>query len=173
MFLQHNPITQWPNNIKIPLTGEDLYIEEQCPQCGQKKLKNASFCPHCGYVKKKSWIDSLREVFGRGGMQEAAGRRSRGPTASTIIGILFAGYLVYSAIEKNSVQSLIMALLVLFAVLQSWYSSRKKAQTTDRQPNNHQVTESETPEDKFFCENCSTQVDAQARECPKCGMKFG
>jgi RNA polymerase subunit RPABC4/transcription elongation factor Spt4 len=154
------------------LTGEDLYIEEQCRQCGQKKLKNASFCPHCGYVKQKSWFDSLGEIFGRGGVSEGTGGGLKGPTVPTIIGILFAGYLVYSAIEKNSVQSLIMALLVLFAVLQSWLSGKKKS-VADKEPGGASVEESTVPKDKFFCENCSAQVDADARQCPKCGMKFG
>lgn len=91
---------------------------------------------------------------------------------SVIAGILFAGYLVYTAIEKSSVQSLIMALLVLFAVLQSWLTAKKKP-TGDHQEAEVQKEESPVPSDKFFCENCSAQVDANATQCPKCGMKFG
>ncbi|MEX2115653.1 MAG: zinc ribbon domain-containing protein [Bacteroidota bacterium] len=155
------------------MTGEDLYIEEQCTQCGQKKLKNASFCPHCGYVKKKGWLDTLGEVFGRGKATDGSVGGLKGPTVSMMIGMLFAGYLVYSAIEKNSVQSFIMALLVLFAVLQSWYSGRKKTRNPDRQAGVEGAEESDLLENKFFCENCSTRVDAEALECPKCGMKFG
>ena len=155
------------------MAGEDLYIEEQCTQCGQKKLKNATFCPHCGYVKKKRWFDSLGEVFGRGEASRESGGGLKGPTVSMMIGVLFAGYLVYSAIEKNSVQSLIMALLVLFAVLQSWLSGKKKKQGVDRRPGSEKVEELDTLENKFFCENCSAQVEADATLCPKCGMKFG
>ncbi|MEX1138292.1 MAG: hypothetical protein WEF53_02955 [Bacteroidota bacterium] len=154
------------------MTGEDLYIEEQCPQCGQKKLKNASFCPHCGYVKKKSWLDSLGGIFSRGGASEGSGSALKGPTVSMVIGLLFAGYLVYTAIEKSSVQSLIMALLVLFAVLQSWLTGKKKP-SGDHQEGKAENEEPLVPSDKFFCENCSTQVDANASQCPKCGMKFG
>lgn len=155
------------------MTGEDLYIEEQCPQCGQKKLKNASFCPHCGYVKKKGWFDSVREIFGRGEVGESGGGGLKGPTVSMVIGILFASYLVYSAIEKNSIQSLIMAVLVLFAVLQSWLSGRKKRENADREEDNDQEGESDPLENEVRCENCGTRVDAEARVCPKCGMKFG
>lgn len=154
------------------MTGEDLYIEEQCPQCGQKKLKNASFCPHCGYVKKKGWLDSLGELFGRRGDSGGSGSALKGPTFPVVMGLLFAGYLVYTAIEEGSVQSLIMALLVLFAVLQSWLTGKKKP-SGDHQEGKAEKEENLAPSDKFFCENCSTEVDASASQCPKCGMKFG
>jgi len=158
------------------MTGEDLYKEEQCSQCGQKKLESASFCPHCGYVKKKSWVEKLGEVFS-GSRRTDTGKRKRGLGFSTLLGLGFAGYLIYSAIEDESIQGIIIAALILFATLQSWYAAKKRG---EKRPEGDvsgmegdQEREGGPLEDKFFCENCSTRVDAGASECPKCGMKFG
>ncbi|HEX9615753.1 MAG TPA: zinc ribbon domain-containing protein [Bacteroidota bacterium] len=158
------------------MTGEDLYKEEQCTQCGQNKLKNASFCPHCGYVKKRTLFDSLRERFS-GSSKEESVEAKPGMGVSTFVGLIFAGYLLYTAIVEESIQSIIIASLILFTVLQSWYAARKRRRK-GREASAGAIGEvheadSDPLEDKFFCENCGNQVAAEAKECPKCGMKFG
>lgn len=158
------------------MNASDLYKEEPCRRCGQNVLKTASFCPYCGHVKSKSWVERLGEMFG-GGEEKPAGRSgSSGLSVPTLLGLAFAGYMVYTAIDKGSVQSIIMAVLVLFAVLQSWYAQKRKAEQAEKgeTPAGSGSSEpSSIPEDKFFCENCGAEVPADASRCPKCGHEFG
>ena len=158
------------------MTGEDLFKEEQCAQCGRNKLKNASFCPHCGHVKRQSWFDGLMDSFSGSKRGAVAGAKG-GIGISTLIGLAFAGYLLYSAIDDGSVQSMIIAALILFTVFHSWYTGRKQSKNgtegSSEGPNEVKEGDQGPMEDKFFCENCRTRVAADASECPKCGMKFG
>lgn len=150
------------------MNTEDLYKESPCSNCGQPVLESASFCAHCGYVKKKRMGEGLFRSGGKGGS---------GLTVSVLLGLGFAVYLAYRAAAEESLQSLIMAVFVLLAVLQSWLAARKRAQQTEEKAGEHTGEEMEQAEDpleqKFFCENCGTRVAEDAKECPKCGMKFG
>jgi len=159
------------------MNTEDLYKQSPCPKCGRAVFDTASFCPHCGYVKKqRRWEDMLSRKRGEGEAREG-GPKATGLTVSVLLGLGFAGYLIYRAVTEESLQSFIMAVFVLLAVLQSWLAARKRAQQKEGEAGEHTgeaVEQAEDPlEQKFFCENCGTKVAADATECPKCGMKFG
>jgi predicted amidophosphoribosyltransferase len=154
------------------MNTDDLYKQSRCPQCGQSVLDSASFCPHCGYVKKKSWWEGLFSGGRREGTAETGVSGGTGLSVSTILGFGFAAYLAYKAVSDESIQSLIMAILVLFAVTQSWLAARKRARQGLGEPKEEK--EADDPlEQKFFCENCGTRVAGDATKCPKCGMRFG
>src|SRR3989338_6772578 len=92
---------------------DDLYKEVPCKRCGQKRLAVASFCPHCGEIAKESWIEKITKIFHS---DEEPGR----PDSKTVnlipilLALIIAGYFFYTAIERESLQGLIVALLSLF-----------------------------------------------------------
>lgn len=159
------------------MNTDDLYKQSPCPKCGQAVLDTASFCPYCGYVKKqRRWEDMLSRK--RGGGEAGEDRpKATGLTVSVLLGLGFAGYLTYRAVTEESLQSFIMAVFVLLAVLQSWLTARKRAQQAPEAEGKEEARKPEPADDpleqKFFCENCNTRVAADATECPKCGMRFG
>ena len=156
--------------------GEDLYTEVTCKQCGQKKLAVASFCPHCGHVVKESWFEKITNRARSGG-GEGETKVQSVKVVPILLSLLIAGYFFYIAIEKESIQGLIIALLSLFFAFRSLVSRSSQPSTTRSEEKTaiqggHDVLDDELDE-KFFCENCGTRVPGDATECPKCGMKFG
>src|SRR3990172_1637912 len=151
---------------------EDLYREVTCRRCGQKMLAVASFCPHCGEVVSKSWIERVTESIR---YEKEEGRRSVN-LIPVIMGILIAGYFFYTAIEKESIQGLIVALLTLFFAIRSMFAgpSRSAEAKSDDHVTIHEVGDGHDDPfaDKFFCENSGTKVTSDATSCPKFGMKF-
>ncbi len=157
----------------------DLYTEVKCPKCGQMRQKVASFCPHCGYVVEESWWEKVVGVF-RSEETPVGERKPRGNTISALLSLGFIGYLLYTAIEKESVQSLIVAVIMLVLAVRAWLRGpRRESQGTEGDGETLKERErgEETPpqplSDKFFCENCGTEVGGDAVSCPKCGMHFG
>jgi len=152
---------------------EDLYKEVPCKRCGQKKLAIASFCPHCGEIVSESWIESVVKRFRSDGGAEGKSIN----IVPVLVGLIVAGYFLYTAIERESIQGLIIALLSLFFVFRSMFSGSKRSvqSNSGSEPSVHEAENApDDPfSDKFFCENCGTKVPGDASECPKCGMKFG
>lgn len=155
------------------MNTEDLYRQSPCPQCGQPIFDSVSFCAHCGYAKKqRRWEDTLSRRRGGG---EGAPKGS-GFSISVLLGLGFAAYLIYRAVTGESLQNFIVAMLVLFSVLHSWLSARKKARQLPDAGEQEKDTATDPADDplgqKFFCENCGTRVAEDASQCPKCGWKF-
>ncbi len=94
-----------------------------------------------------------------------------------LLAILVGGYFLYVAIERESIQGFIIALLSLVFALRTFFSrsSASSSSTGDDHPAVHEenLPADDVLNDKFYCENCGTRVAADAAECPKCGMKFG
>lgn len=154
---------------------EDLFAEQTCPRCGNAYKKAVSFCPHCGYVKEESWLDALTDLFGAGG----ATGTSQSHLISAVMSGLVGLYLLVDALRKGSLGGLLIAAIALIIALRAWILSRRAGESTDVVPHSaeyapetHEVDDA-IPLQKFFCENCGTEVTEDARECPKCGMKFG
>jgi len=155
------------------MTGEDLYREVKCRRCGKMKLKSAGFCPHCGYVQKEHWWDRLLDRFRISPSSESA-RPTRIAVASTMIGVALASFFLYNAIQKQSLQSLILAILTLIFAFRSWFATRGRVEDAGSEtPTTHLPDDFDVLEDNFFCENCGTRVNQNTETCPKCGMKFG
>lgn len=136
-------------------------------------LAVASFCPHCGEVVSESWIEKAAK-----GLRSDSGTNGKGVNlVPVLIGIIIAGYFLYTAIEQQSIQGFIIAILSLFFAFRAMVSgsSRPRQTNEEDQPSVHEAEN--VPDDpfadKFFCENCGTKVPADAMVCPKCGMKFG
>ncbi len=160
----------------------DLFDERKCPQCGNMFKKAATFCPHCGYVKEHSWLDDIGDLFGGSSSPSpSSGRSSSASMVSVVIAVLFGSYLLIDAVRKESLMGMIAAGIAFLVALRAWWASRR----TQEQPTMHDESKEEqiavheeTPSDivssqKFFCENCGTEVREDAAECQKCGMKFG
>lgn len=156
--------------------ADDLYKEVPCRQCGQMKLEIATFCSHCGHVVKETWIEKITNSFRPSQDTTVAGRSRRNPVP-LLMGILIAGYFFYTAIERESLQGLILGILSLVFALRSYFQGSahpQSTQSTDKASlRDDQNAEEDLSADKFFCENCGTKVPGDATECPKCGMKFG
>jgi len=140
------------------------------------KLEIATFCPHCGEVVNESWFEKFTKFLGSSEEAAAPGKRRRNLVPG-LMGIFIAGYFLYNAIERESIQGLIIAILLLVFAFRSFFqrSSGSQRPGAADQPSVHD--DRSTPDDplgdKFFCENCGTKVPGDATECPKCGMKFG
>ena len=152
---------------------EDLYKEIPCKRCGQKRLAIASFCPYCGEVVEESWVEKVVKS-----LQPGEGTDGKGVNlVPVLLGLIIAAYFLYTAIERESIQGLIFALLSIFFVIRSMFSGSPRSGQSDsgKLPSVHEADNApDDPfSDKFFCENCGTKVPADATECPKCGMKFG
>lgn len=102
------------------------------------------------------------------------GRPTRIAVVSTLIGVAIAAFFLYNAIQKESLQSLILAILTLVFAFRSWFATRNRTEEAGED-----VSVSAEPEDfdmvegHVYCDNCGERVDPDATECPKCGMKFG
>jgi len=180
------------------MSGEDLYAEQACPHCGKSFLKAATFCPHCGYVKEESWWERVTGAFrsASSGAPELTSASSSTPTSSstasptsspasskvfaTLIGLVIAGVFLYQALQSGSIQSWILAAFSLIMAVRAWFTTRTKhedtsvARTTTLEDIEPQQDSADKPDSQhFFCENCGTEVPADASTCPKCGMKFG
>ncbi|GEM_PF-1617366 len=154
----------------------DLYVEVQCPRCGNRHVKAATFCPHCGYVYRSSWWERLKEMFGGGG-ETTRMPASTTALVSTLIGFGIAGYLVFQAIQRQSIISAIYALLVLIFTLRSFFGSRQRgggrgSEAGEVGREREADVEEELEEDHYFCENCGKEVAADALVCPSCGHSF-
>jgi ribosomal protein L37E len=154
----------------------DLYVEIQCPRCGNRHVKAATFCPHCGYVYRSSWWDRLKDLFGGGG-ETTRTPASTTALVSTLIGFGIAGYLIFQAIQRQSIISAIYALLVLIFAFRSLFGSRqtgveREGETGDVGSQEEAGVEEELEADHYFCENCGKEVAADALVCPSCGHSF-
>ncbi len=151
-------------------SSEDLHTEVACARCGGMMSKMSSFCPHCGYIIQKSLWERIREALGGGGR---GAPKNSAAMVSTLLGLLISGFFFYQAYTRESLQSLIIGILALIMTLRAWFVGRGGA------GGHVELPEAEHPSDeppmvpKFFCENCSAQVNPDATECSKCGMKFG
>jgi rubrerythrin len=174
------------------MSGEYLFREIQCERCGRTRMKEASFCPHCGYAEEESWWKRVANLF-RG--SAGANKTTSSALLSAFLGLAVASFFLFEAIRKESVASLAIALVAIIAALRAWFSTRNRVEeATDparpprsgesggEEPLSLEDDESEHSTDpletilsgqKFFCENCGNEVREDARECPKCGMKFG
>ncbi len=152
---------------------EDLYREVACRRCGQKMLAVASFCPHCGYVLSKSWIERMGESL----RSDKGMSRRRVNLIPALMGIIIAGYFFYAAIEKESVQGFIIALLSLFFAIRSMFAGPSPLDKLDSHSevavHEAGIAPDDPVADNFYCETCGTKVESEATVCPKCGMKFG
>ncbi len=153
-------------------TTEDLYKEVPCKRCGQKMLAIASFCPHCGEIVSEGWFERVLRRF-----RSDDGGIGLANMLPVLVGLVVAGYFLYTAIEQGSIQGYILAFFsLLFAFRALFSGSRQSGRVnSEGQPTIHDADEppDDTPADKFFCENCGTEVPGESTECPKCGMKFG
>lgn len=156
----------------------DLYTEVKCRQCGQMKQKVASFCPHCGHVVEEGWWERLLGAF-RSVEKSPQERKSGSNVLSTLLTLGFASYLLYNAVEKESIQSLIVAVVMLIVAIRSWFSRRTGEQHAGEEEHESVMKAEEAeeplpslPSAKLFCENCGTEVSSAAVACPKCGMQF-
>ncbi|MGH2567265.1 MAG: zinc-ribbon domain-containing protein [Bacteroidota bacterium] len=161
------------------MSGKDLYAKQTCPRCGKSILEVATFCPHCGYVKEESWWRRIVDFF-RSTTSSEKGSRSSSAVFSTLVGLLAAGFFLYQALQKDSIQSWFLALFALVMALRAWFSARNRAEGAEVETETalHEVDEDKPSAgmpipQRFFCENCGTEVPADAAACPKCGMKFG
>lgn len=161
------------------MSDQDLYTEQTCPRCGGSFLKVSSFCPHCGYVKEESWWDKLLNVF-RSTTSVETTKPTSAAIISTLLGLVLAGFFLYLAIQKGSAQSWLLAILSFVMAIRAWFTTRSRTEKVE--PQNHtdqpDLDEEEGSEahpipQRFFCENCGTEVPADVSDCPKCGMKFG
>lgn len=159
------------------MSNEDLFAQQTCPRCGGSFAKAQSFCPHCGYVKEQSWWEKLLNVFRSSSSVETA-PATRGNLISFLIGLAVSGFFVYQALQTGSLQSWLLALFTLIMAFRAWFASPKHPSQTDE----GEVAEADQPpsestfsptDQHFYCENCGTEVAADASACPKCGMKFG
>jgi ribosomal protein L40E len=165
------------------MNSQQLYAQQTCPRCGGTFPKAQTFCPHCGYIKEESWWARLLEWFRPTPTAETA-KPSSANFLSTLIGLVVAGFFLYRALEQNSLQSWLLAIVSLAIAIRAWFSARKGPEPTggseqgevDLHPG-EPVGEKEpasTPTTQhFFCENCGTEVAPDAIQCPKCGMEFG
>lgn len=156
----------------------DLYTEVKCRQCGQMRQKVASFCPHCGHVVEESWWERLLGLF-RSEEKPSHERKGGNKAISALLTLGFASYLLYNAIEKESIQSLIIAVMMLIVAIRSWFSGRTQEQHTGQGDQESAMKTEEQkeslpslPSGKLFCENCGAEVSSGAVVCPKCGMQF-
>lgn len=161
------------------MSNEDLFAQQTCPRCGGAFAKVQTFCPHCGYVKEESWWERLLNVFRSSSSVETA-PATRGNLVSFLIGLAVSGFFVYQALQTGSIQSWLLALFSLIMAVRAWFVSPKTVPQTDGgevveaedHPSGHERASSPTDQ-HFYCENCGTEVAADATDCPKCGMKFG
>ena len=156
------------------MTGEDLHREVQCPRCGGKYLAVATFCPHCGYVPGDSWFEKISKAFRT---SERAGAISSGPkvTGALLVSIVVGAYFLYLGITEGSFQAIVVGIISFYFALRSWFAPAKppRGASSSSSSSSGVVELRDNPlEDKFFCENCGTQVSRDATQCPKCGRQF-
>jgi ribosomal protein L40E len=159
--------------IEMTIRSEDLHAEVACPRCGGMIMKVATFCPHCGYVARKSFWEKIRENFGGASGTPKATSPNSSATISALFGLLISVFFFYQAYTKASIQSLIIGILTLVMTLRAWFAGRQPATVDEPNPESHTADDNTPFAQKFFCENCSAQVPVDATACPKCGMEFG
>ena len=156
------------------MTGEDLYREVQCPRCGGKRLAVASFCPHCGYVPGDSWFEKISKAF-RTSEPAGAISSNRKLTGPMLVSIVVGVYFLYLGITEGSFQAIVVGILSFYFALRSWFAPPKPSHgaSNGSSPSSGVEELRDNPlENKFFCENCGTQVSRDAIQCPKCGRQF-
>lgn len=160
------------------MSNQDLYAEQTCPRCGGTFHKVSSFCPHCGYVKAESWWDKLLGVF-RSTTSVEPSKPTSAAVVSTLVGLVLAGFFLYQALQRDSIQSWLLAVFSFIMALRAWFSTRSRTAPVDRKDHTDlpdldeaEGSDSSPIPQRFFCENCGAEVPDDATTCPKCGMKF-
>ncbi|MBM4170181.1 MAG: hypothetical protein FJ215_13650 [Ignavibacteria bacterium] len=153
------------------MTGLDLYAENQCRRCGKMKLRNASFCPHCGYVHEETWFDRLKERLGASG-EEKREKPTKSATYSVLLTLLVAGFFLYQAIWEESLPSLIAALITLVYAFRAWLSTRNKLEEVETPPARPENELDDIFKPVILCEKCNARIEADTIQCPKCGMVY-
>jgi RNA polymerase subunit RPABC4/transcription elongation factor Spt4 len=161
---------------------KELYEEETCPNCGQRKLKIASFCPHCGHVRKEGGWSRIWEELKAGASRPETGQASPA-VVSVVVGVIVAGIVLYQLFVNRSYEGIVTALIALFLLLQALWRARKgrrekeeagtagdESVATVEEDNS---SEGVGPGQHVFCEECGMEVGADATVCPKCGLRFG
>jgi ribosomal protein L37E len=161
------------------MKNEDLFAQQTCPRCGGSYAKAQSFCPHCGFLREETWWEKLVKVFRSGSTAETS-QTTRGNLISFLIGLAVSGFFVYQALKTESIQDWLLALFSLIMAFRAWFASPKPTppigEGEEAEAEHHASSHEEafSPSDQhFYCENCGTEVAADATACPKCGMKFG
>ena len=155
------------------MTTENLYKEAPCRKCGKMKLKSSSFCPHCGHVQEEGWLDRIRDRFGAGG-----GASFSLSTVIAAVVLIGAVILAVDAIADGRYSDLITIAVLVLVSLRAFYRMRGQTERADAgskpatRERSDSLTETDDLATHYACENCGTQVAADAKECPKCGTRF-
>ena len=157
---------------------QDLYAEESCPKCNGRMLKVASFCPHCGWRRPSGWWDRL--WGGRpSDVPEDRPSFSLGSLLPLLIGLGIALLVIFQIIKGEDLDVVITLFGILYLVWRGWGIARTRAETiTDEHqapskgPSSPPGPSGSVP-DRFYCENCGSEVEPDALFCSSCGLKFG
>ncbi len=136
-------------------------------------MKSSSFCPHCGYVQEESQWDKLtRGLTGRK-------KPTKATLFSSLVALALAGIFLYRAFVKGSLSSILFALVALAGALQAWLSKKHAGEEAESEESAESkvedaiIKEPTALSEHIYCENCGTEVTAEALQCPKCGKMFG
>ncbi len=135
------------------------------------KLRNASFCPHCGYVHEETWFDRLKERLGSSG-EEKREEPTKSAIYSVLLSLLVAGFFLYQAIRSESLPSLIAALITLVYAYRAWLSTRNKMEEAGASPVDRETEIDDIFKPVILCEKCQARIEADTIQCPKCGMVY-
>lgn len=155
---------------------EELYAEVPCRRCGKTKLKSSSFCPHCGHVQEETWLDRLRHSVG-GARGEGPG--SRHPLVVAIAAAVLAGalFLAYEALADGRYEDLVTIVVIVFLVIRAFHRVRKLPGVPGQASEDGHAGSASSPAEEadapeIRCTNCGARIDADAKECPRCGTRF-
>jgi len=155
------------------MTDHNLYAEHQCKRCGKMKLRNASFCPHCGYAREETWFDRLKEKLTTSEETKPA-KPTKSAMYSVLLSLLIAGFFLYQAVRDDSIPSLFAAAVALIYAFRAWLSTRNKIEEsgTGETPQTREQDTDDIFKPIVRCENCNARIDVDTIQCPKCGMVY-